>query len=109
MSGGYAYVYKLQDFNVNAEALRDDELRLLKPTPEQARELRELIVQHETETGSHIARTLLQDFEAEVENFSVVMPTDYASVLQILEDAASNGDDPEGQEVWDRILEATNG
>ena len=109
MSGGYAFVYKLQEFNVNAEALRDDELRLLKPTPEQARELRELIIQHETETGSNIARTLLQDFEAEVHNFSVVMPTDYASVMQILEEAATTGEDPEGPEVWDKILEATNG
>jgi glutamate synthase (NADPH/NADH) large chain len=52
---------------------------------------------------------LLDDFESELDNFSVVMPTDYASVVQILEDAATNGQDPEGEEVWGKILEATNG
>jgi glutamate synthase (NADPH/NADH) large chain len=109
MSGGYAYVYKLQEFSVNADALRTDELRLLKPTTDQANELRNLISTHKAETGSLIASRLLDDFESELDNFSVVMPTDYASVVQILEDAATTGQDPEGEEVWGKILEATNG
>jgi len=109
MSGGYAYVYKLQEFSVNADALRTDELRLLKPTTDQANELRNLISTHKAETGSLIASRLLDDFVSELDNFSVVMPTDYASVVQILEDAATNGQDPEGEEVWGKILEATNG
>jgi glutamate synthase (NADPH/NADH) large chain len=109
MSGGYAYVYKLRDSSVNAEALRGDELRLLSPSADQASELRELIGLHESETGSRIARLILENFESELANFTVVMPTDFASVREILADAESAGIDPDGAEVWGKILEATNG
>ena len=109
MSGGYAYVYKLRESSVNAEALIGDELTLLKPSKEQAAELRELIALHQIETNSRIASSILERFDAELENFTVVMPTDYASVREILANAARAGVDPDGQEVWERILEATNG
>jgi glutamate synthase (NADPH/NADH) large chain len=109
MSGGYAYVYKLRDSSVNAEALSGDELRLLRPSKEQAVELRELIALHQTETKSRIAGWILENFGSELENFSVVMPTDYASVREILADAEETGMDPDGKEVWEKILEATNG
>jgi glutamate synthase (NADPH/NADH) large chain len=109
MSGGYAYVYRLKEFSVNAEALRGDELRLLKPNEEQALELKELISTHAAETGSRIANRVLENFQEEISNFSVVMPTDYASVVEILAEAKEKGEDPEGKEVWGKILEATNG
>jgi glutamate synthase (NADPH/NADH) large chain len=109
MSGGYAYVYKLRDSSVNAEALSADDLRLLKPSKEQALELRELIELHQAETQSRIAGWILENFESELENFSVVMPTDYASVREILVDAEQTGMDPDGSEVWGKILEATSG
>jgi glutamate synthase (NADPH/NADH) large chain len=109
MSGGYAYVYKLRDSSVNAEALRGDELRLLSPSIEQASELKGLIALHQTETNSRIAGLILENFESELENFTVVMPTDYASVREILADAEVSGVDLDGAEVWGRILEATNG
>ena len=109
MSGGYAYVYKLRDSSVNAEALSADDLRLLKPSKEQALELRELIELHQAMTQSRIAGWILENFESELENFSVVMPTDYASVREILADAEQTGMDPDGSEVWGKILEATNG
>ena len=109
MSGGYAYVYKLRESSVNAEALSADDLRLLKPTKEQALELRELIELHQTETKSRIGEWILENFDSELENFSVVMPTDYASVREILEDAEQAGMDPDSSEVWGKILEATNG
>jgi glutamate synthase (NADPH/NADH) large chain len=109
MSGGYAYVYKLQRHNVNAEALATDELRLLQPTAEQANELQEMISRHAKETNSRIASLILENFESEIANFTLVMPTDFASVRQILEDASDSGLDPDGSEVWGKILEATNG
>jgi glutamate synthase (NADPH/NADH) large chain len=109
MSGGYAYVYKLRDSSVNAEALRGDELRMLSPSIDQASELKELIALHKSETNSRIAGLILENFESELANFSVVMPTDYASVREILADAESTGIDPDGAEVWEQILEATNG
>jgi glutamate synthase (NADPH/NADH) large chain len=109
MSGGYAYVYKLRDSSVNAEALSADDLRLLKLNKEQALELRYLIELHQAETQSRIAGWILENYDSELENFSVVMPTDYASVREILADAEQTGMDPEGSEVWGKILEATNG
>jgi glutamate synthase (NADPH/NADH) large chain len=109
MSGGYAYVYKLRNSNVNAEALSGDEIRLLKPSKDQAVELRGLIALHEAETKSRIATKMLENFDSEVENFSVVMPTDYASVQDILADAELTGMDPDGNDVWQKILEVTNG
>jgi glutamate synthase (NADPH/NADH) large chain len=109
MSGGYAYVYRLQRHNVNAEALATDELRLLQPTAEQATELQEMISRHAKETNSRIASLILENFESEIANFTLVMPTDFASVRQILEDASDSGLDPDGSEVWGKILEATNG
>ena len=109
MSGGYAYVYKLQPSSVNAEALRGEELRLLAPSVDQASELGNLIALHQSETNSRIAGLILENFDSEFANFSVVMPTDYASVREILADAESTGVDPDGAEVWGKILEATNG
>lgn len=109
MSGGYAYVYKLREPSVNQDALRTDELRLLAPSTEQAHELRELIAEHHRATGSREAERILDNFKNELANFTVVMPSDYASVSLILETASSEGLDPDGPEVWERILEATNG
>jgi glutamate synthase (NADPH/NADH) large chain len=109
MSGGYAYVYRLARHNVNAEALGSDELQLLELSADQAQELKELIARHAQETDSRIAKYILDNFESEKVNFTVVMPTDFASVRQILLEASAEGLDPDGSEVWARILEATNG
>jgi glutamate synthase (NADPH/NADH) large chain len=94
---------------VNAEALRGDELRLLSPSSEQASELKDLIALHQSETNSRVAGLILENFESEIANFTVVMPTDYASVREILAGAEVSGMDPDGAEVWGKILEATNG
>jgi glutamate synthase (NADPH/NADH) large chain len=109
MSGGYAYIYKLRPSSVNAEALRGDELKLLKPSMDQASELKDLISLHASETDSRIAALILENFDSELENFTVVMPTDYANVREILADAKISGLDQDGPEVWEKILEATNG
>ena len=109
MSGGYAYCYKLKTFNVNQDALEADDLQLLSASKDQALELRGLIVSHVEATGSRIGASILEDFESELANFTVVMPTDFASVSQILLSAEAKREDLDGPEVWERILEATNG
>ena len=109
MSGGYAYVYKLKKSNVNPEALSSDELRLLEPSQEQVLELRAMIARHVKETNSRIAAQILENFDSELTNFTVVMPTDFASVRQILDEASAAGLAADGPEVWERILEATIG
>jgi glutamate synthase (NADPH/NADH) large chain len=109
MSGGYAFVYKLRSELVNPEALKADDLRLIPIEGNLKEELRELISTHVAETGSLLGQRLLDDFEVESSNFTVVMPTDFASVSQIRGSAASKGLDPDGDVVWKQILEATSG
>jgi glutamate synthase (NADPH/NADH) large chain len=109
MSGGYAFVYKLRTELVNPEALKADDLRVLPLDDALAKELKQLITTHELETRSLLAKRLLENFEDEKQNFSVVMPTDFASVREIRSSAAEKGLDPDGDIVWKQILEATSG
>ena len=109
MSGGYAFVYKLVPGKVNPAALKMDDLRLLPLDDALSSELLALLNTHADQTGSLLASRLLTDFESERNNFTVVMPTDYASVSQIRESAQSQGIDPDGDAVWQEILEATIG
>jgi glutamate synthase (NADPH/NADH) large chain len=109
MSGGYAFVYKLRSELVNPEALKADDLRVLPLDDALAKELNQLVAAHQLETRSLLAKRLLENFEAEKLNFSVVMPTDFASVREIRSSAAGKGLDPDGDIVWKQILEATSG
>ncbi|MBN9171333.1 MAG: hypothetical protein J0I50_05515, partial [Microbacterium sp.] len=61
------------------------------------------------ETGSTLAAVLLDDFESEIGNFVRVLPRDYAAVLQTRQTALEEGLDPDGDIVWNRILEVTGG
>ena len=109
MSGGTAYVYKLDRALVNREALATGELELGPLGSGDAEILRDLLEQHVAETDSHLARRLLDDFDAELENFVRVLPRDYAAVLQTRQEAVAEGLDPDGDVVWNRILEVTGG
>jgi glutamate synthase (NADPH/NADH) large chain len=109
MSGGYAFVYKLRPELVNPQALSADDLRLLPLDQALKDELHGLLSAHAEQTGSLLANRLLLNFEEEAANFLVVMPTDFASVSEIRNSAASRGLDPDGDVIWKQILEATNG
>ena len=109
MSGGTAYIHRLDHALVNREALASGELELGALGSGDAAILRDLLVQHEKETGSQLAASLLQNFETELENFVRVMPRDYAAVLQTRQNALAEGLDPDGDVVWTRILEVTGG
>ena len=109
MSGGTAYVYRLDERLVNREALATGELSLGELGSGDAAILRDLLEQHVAETDSTLARALLDDFEAELANFVLVMPRDYAAVLQTRQEAVAEGLDPDGDVVWSRILEVTGG
>jgi glutamate synthase (NADPH/NADH) large chain len=109
MSGGRAFVYKLRADRVNPEALANGELKLL-PLDESSKELLLSVLQeYQKSTGSLLAERLLADFESAAEDFSLVLPRDYANVLEIREKAISSGLNPDGEETWKRILEVTNG
>jgi len=109
MSGGTAYIYRLDSKLVNREALASGELELGPLGSGDAEILRDLLEQHVAETDSTLARDLLDDFEAERENFVRVLPRDYAAVLQTRQEAVAQGLDPDGDVVWNRILEVTGG
>ncbi|MFV0375507.1 glutamate synthase large subunit, partial [Microbacterium sp.] len=109
MSGGTAYVYRLDTDLVNREALATGELELQEMGAADVEILRDLLEQHREQTGSARAAELLADFDAEVAAFVRVVPRDYAAVLQTRQQALEEGLDPDGDVVWTRILEVTGG
>jgi glutamate synthase (NADPH/NADH) large chain len=109
MSGGVAFVYKLRGDHVNHEALAAGELHLNELSDQQAQQLQQLLQNHVAETDSALAKSLLQNFEAELKNFTCVLPRDYANVLEIRAKATADGVDPDSDSVWKQILEVTNG
>jgi glutamate synthase (NADPH/NADH) large chain len=109
MSGGVAFVYKLRADHVNHEALAAGELHMNELSTEEAQQLRALLEQHVVETDSALAKSLLQNFDAELKNFTTVLPRDYANVLKIRAKATADGVDPDSDTVWKQILEVTNG
>jgi glutamate synthase (NADPH/NADH) large chain len=109
MSGGAAYVHRLDTALVNSEALAAGELELLPLGAGDLEILRDLLQQHREHTGSALAGRLLDDFDAEAEKFVRVLPRDYAAVLHTRQEAVAQGLDPDGDVVWGRILEVTGG
>jgi glutamate synthase (NADPH/NADH) large chain len=109
MSGGTAYVYRLDRALVNREALASGELVLGPLGSGDAEMLRDLLQEHVTETGSALASRLLADFESELDNFVRVVPRDYAAVIETRQAALAEGLDPDGDVVWNRIMEVTGG
>ncbi|GAA4668903.1 glutamate synthase large subunit [Frondihabitans cladoniiphilus] len=109
MSGGTAYVHKLQRENVNDDALATGELLLQELGSADVEIVSDLLRQHLKETGSVVAEKLLTDIETSMADFVKVLPRDYAAVQQTRATAADEGLDPDGDEVWNRILEVTGG
>ena len=109
MSGGTAYVYKLDRSLVNREALATGELVLGELGAGDAAIVRDLLAQHVIETDSALAAHLLENVDDELANFTRILPRDYAAVLQTRQEALEQGLDPDGDVVWTRILEVTGG
>ncbi|HSP53744.1 MAG TPA: glutamate synthase-related protein, partial [Cryobacterium sp.] len=109
MSGGTAYVHGLRTENVNRQALDSGELTLMPLGGADREIVRDLLEQHHDQTESALAARLLADFETTMSTFVKVLPRDYAAVLATRQTAVTEGLDPDGVVVWNRILEATNG
>ena len=109
MSGGTAYVYDLKQERVNRESLASGELELLPLGSADIEIVRDLLEQHAAETGSNLEERMLEDFDVTVGNFVKVLPRDYAAVQQMRQEAVDEGLDPDGDIVWNRILEVTGG
>jgi glutamate synthase (NADPH/NADH) large chain len=109
MSGGVAYVYKLRADRVNPEALATNELKLSALETSDTQKLRQLLESYVAETDSNLAKRILADFDTEISHFVRVLPRDYANVLAIRAKAKSASIDPDSEDVWQEILEVTNG
>jgi glutamate synthase (NADPH/NADH) large chain len=104
MSGGVAYVLDLRPGRINPEMVD-----LLPLDADDAAMVEDLVRRHRDETESTVARKLLQDWPAALERFTKVMPRDYARVLAVRKQAEAEGLDLDGDEVWNRIMEASRG
>ncbi|MFF1879185.1 glutamate synthase large subunit [Leifsonia sp. NPDC058230] len=109
MSGGTAYVYELKEDRVNRDSLASGELELLPLGSADVEIVRDLLERHVAETESVLAAGLLENFDDTVAKFVKVLPRDYAAVLQTRQNAVDEGLDPDGDVVWNRILEVTGG
>ena len=80
MSGGYAYIWdKHKEFRKKFnDELSDIEI----PSDVDFKELKTLITEHKTNTGSAVAKRILADWEIEKVFFKKVMPRDYKRVLE---------------------------
>lgn len=109
MSGGVAYVLDLDPQNINKDALANEDLILRAVPTEEAENVRNLLVRHAEETGSTLAAKLLVDFQDTLARITQIMPRTFEAVLETRATAVAEGLDPDGDVVWNRILEATRG
>ena len=86
MSGGMAFVLDLQPSLVNTEMV---DLLSLPATKEEF--VRSSISNFFVETGSQIAKDLLADWEKSKSRITLIMPRDYARVLEVMAKAQREG------------------
>ena len=60
-------------------------------------------------TDSPVAARLLADWDTARSAFTLVLPRAYQRVLDVRSKAAAEGLDPDGAQVWERIMEASRG
>ena len=86
MSGGRAFVLDLDHANVNTD------MADILAVPEDQREtLQSLVADFAQETGSAIAKDLLSNWADAIKRISLVMPRDYARVLEAMARATREG------------------
>jgi glutamate synthase (NADPH/NADH) large chain len=109
MSGGTAYVYDLKAERVNRDALASGELELLPLGSADIEIVADLLARHVAETESPVAKRMLDNLDETASRFVKVLPRDYAAVLATRATALEEGLDPDGDVVWNRIMEVTGG
>jgi glutamate synthase (NADPH/NADH) large chain len=86
MSGGMAFVLDLQPSLVNAEMVD-----LLSLPTDKEKFVKGSISDFFVETGSKIAKELLADWENNKSRITLIMPRDYARVLEVMARAQREG------------------
>jgi glutamate synthase (NADPH) large chain len=88
MSGGLAYVWRLDRSLVNAELVDLGPL-----SADGADEVRTLVERHYAETDSAVAAAVLADWSRAVGEFTAVVPRDYKRVMDVMRAAEAAGRD----------------
>jgi glutamate synthase (NADPH/NADH) large chain len=88
MSGGFAYVWRLDRARVNQELVD-----LVAVTDEHAETLRSLVELHRAETGSPVAERLLDSWPQARSEFTAVVPRDFQRVVRVIRAAEAAGRD----------------
>ena len=104
MSGGVAYVLDLDATHVNRELV---DLAPLRAEDELV--VHDLLERHVRWTDSAVAARLLADWDTARSHFTLVLPRAYQRVLDVRSRAEVEGLDPDGAQVWERIMEASRG
>jgi len=86
MSGGRAFMLDINADNVNTEMVD-----ILAVPQDQRETLKSHISKFHAETGSEIASELLKSWDESISRISLVMPRDYARVLEAMERATREG------------------
>jgi glutamate synthase (NADPH/NADH) large chain len=86
MSGGVAFVWRLDRDLVNAELVD------LRPVSDPAA-LRARVEEHLAETGSAVAERMLADWDSAVAEFTEVMPRDFERAMEAMRAAEAAGRD----------------
>jgi glutamate synthase (NADPH/NADH) large chain len=86
MSGGRAFMLDINPANVNTEMVD-----ILAVPQDQRETLKSHISKFHAETGSEIASELLKSWDESISRISLVMPRDYARVLEAMERATREG------------------
>ena len=95
----------LQGVRIVADA--SGELQLQALSDEDVMELRVLLERHAELTDSAVARRLLD--AADWSRFTRLVPRDWAAVHAIRDRAEHEGNDPDSEQVWEKIKEVTRG
>jgi glutamate synthase (NADPH/NADH) large chain len=88
MSGGTAYVWRLDERLVNRELVDLEPL-----TAEQRMTVHELVERHAAETGSPVAQRLLKQWITTADEFTAVVPRQYRRVVETIRAAEAAGED----------------
>jgi glutamate synthase (NADPH/NADH) large chain len=88
MSGGTAYVWRLDERLVNQELVDLEPL-----TAEQRMTVHELVERHAAETGSPVAERLLKQWSTAADEFTAVVPRQYRWMVETIRAAEAAGED----------------
>ncbi|WP_114856087.1 glutamate synthase large subunit [Brachybacterium sp. YJGR34] len=107
MSGGTLFVLDLDRESLNP---KDAAGFAITPVREEHRAfVLEALRDHAARTGSDRAAALLADEAELMERLTEIAPRAFLTITGIREDALTRGIDPDSNDVWNEIMEATHG